>query len=132
LRNHAWWLIATFGDTLSPLCDRRFRSVQLSEGSLGGSTEWSVDPAKEPSHEANFAVHPIVAGLALPGMAQARVTRGELRHDVHQVREQKRDLREELRERDRKGIREEKHELNRAKHELRQDTRRFHRQHHRG
>lgn len=74
----------------------------------------------------------VVAGLALPGVAQAKVTRAELRHDVHQVREERRDLREELRERDRAGIREEKRELDRAKRELRQDTRRFHRQHHRG
>lgn len=74
----------------------------------------------------------VVTGLALPGIAQAHVTRAELRHDVRQVHEEKRDLREERREHDRQGIREEKRELHRAKSELRQDARHFHRQHHRG
>ncbi|MBN8501430.1 MAG: hypothetical protein J0M19_09805 [Sphingomonadales bacterium] len=69
------------------------------------------------------------AGLLLPTAVQARVTRGELRHDVHQVREEKRDLREERREHDWRGVREERRELGKAKRELKRDTYRFHRQH---
>lgn len=79
----------------------------------------------------------IIAGLTMPVAAQAHakpghVTRAELRHDVRQVREEKRDLKEELRERDWRGTKEERRELGKAKRELKQDTRRFHRQHHRG
>ncbi|MBN8483295.1 MAG: hypothetical protein J0L50_00820 [Sphingomonadales bacterium] len=78
-----------------------------------------------------------IAGLTMPVAAQAHakpghVTRTELRHDVRQVREEKRDLKEELRERDWRGAKEERRELGKAKHELKQDTRRFHRQHNRG
>jgi hypothetical protein len=79
----------------------------------------------------------IVAGLTMPVAAQAHagpghVTRAELRHDVKQVREEKRDLKEEVRERDWRGVKEERRELGKAKRELKQDTRRFYRQHHRG
>ncbi len=70
----------------------------------------------------------LVAGLTLPAAAQARVTRAELRHDVHQVREEKRDLKEERREHDWKGVKEERRELKRAKGELRRDTHRFYHQ----
>ncbi len=71
----------------------------------------------------------LIAGLSLPAAAQARVTRSELRHAVHRVHEQRRDLREERREHDRAGMREERRELHRATTELKRDTRRFHRQH---
>jgi len=71
----------------------------------------------------------LIAGLSLPAAAQARVTRAELRHDVHRVKEERRDVREEVREHDRAGVREERRELKRAKGELRRDSRRFHRQH---
>jgi hypothetical protein len=71
----------------------------------------------------------LIAGLALPAAAQAHVTRGELRHDVRQVREERRDVKEERREHDWRGVREERRELNRAKGELRRDSKRFHRQH---
>ena len=79
----------------------------------------------------------MIAGLTMPTAAQAHarpdhVTRAELRHDVKQVREEKRDLKEERRERDWRGVKEERRELGKAKRELKQDTRRFHRQHHRG
>lgn len=70
----------------------------------------------------------LIAGLTLPAAAQARVTRAELRHDVHQVREEKRDLKEERREHDWQGVREERRELKRAKGELRRDSHRFHHQ----
>ena len=59
------------------------------------------------------------------------VTRAELRHDVHRVNEERRDVREERREHDRPGVREERRELKRAKGELHRDARRYHRQHHR-
>lgn len=72
----------------------------------------------------------LVAGLALPAAAQARVTRGELRHDVRQVREERRDLKEERRELDWRGVREERRELKRAKGELRRDSRQHYRHHH--
>ncbi len=79
----------------------------------------------------------VIAGLTMPAAAQAHarpghVTRAELRHDVKQVREEKRDLKEERREHDWRGVKEERRELGKAKRELKQDTRRFHRQHHRG
>lgn len=73
----------------------------------------------------------LVAGISLPAAAQARVTRAELRHDVKQVREEKRDLKEERRERDWSGVKEERRELKRAKGELRRDSFRFHHQHNR-
>lgn len=71
----------------------------------------------------------LIAGLSLPAAAQARVTRAELRHDVHRVNEERRDVREERREHDRAGVREERRELKRAKNELHRDARRYHRQH---
>lgn len=71
----------------------------------------------------------LVTGLTLPAAAQAHVTRGELRHDVKQVREEMHDLKEERRERDWRGVKEERRELKRAKGELRRDSYRFHRQH---
>lgn len=73
----------------------------------------------------------LIAVFSLPAAAQARVTRAELRHDVHRVKEDRRDLREEVREHDRAGIREESRELKRAGAELKRDTRRFYRQHRR-
>ena len=72
----------------------------------------------------------LAAGLTLPAAAQAHVTRADLRHDVHQVREQKRDLKDERQERDWRGVRAERHDLKQAKGELRRDSHRFFRQHH--
>ncbi|MFM5947887.1 MAG: hypothetical protein ACKOPM_01460 [Novosphingobium sp.] len=73
----------------------------------------------------------LVAGLTIPAAAQAHVTRPELRHDLHQVREEKRDLKEERRERDWHGVKEERRELKRAKGELRRDSHRYYHQHRR-
>lgn len=78
----------------------------------------------------------VIAGLTMPVAAQAQaapghVTRAELRHDVKQVRAEKRDLKEERRQHDWRGVKEERRELGKAKRELKQDTRRFHRQHNR-
>lgn len=73
----------------------------------------------------------LVAGLTMPAVAQARVTRAELRHDVKQVREERRDLKQDLRERDWRGAREERRELGQAKRELKRDSLRFHHQQHR-
>ncbi|MCC6925621.1 hypothetical protein [Novosphingobium sp.] len=73
----------------------------------------------------------IVAGLALPGVAQARTTRAELRRDVAAVHHEQRDLRQELRQHDWRDARQERRELSRAKQELREDSRAYWRQHHR-
>lgn len=73
----------------------------------------------------------IVAGLAVPGVAQARTTRAELHRDVAAVHHEKRDLRHELRQHDRQGARQERRELHRARHELREDSRAFAHQHRR-
>lgn len=73
----------------------------------------------------------LVAGLTVPSVASAHVTRGELRHDVRQVREEKRDVKEERRERDWEGVREKRRELGQAKRELKRDSIKFHRQHRR-
>ena len=77
----------------------------------------------------NLIAGALIAGLSLPAAAQAHVTRAELRHDVHRVGEQRRDVREERREHDRAGVREERRELKRAKGELHRDAKRYHRQH---
>lgn len=79
----------------------------------------------------------IVAGLALaaltmPGLAQAKVTRGELHRDAREVRQERHDLHKELRQHDLRGARDERRELRDAKHDLRHDKRAFKRQHHRG
>lgn len=71
----------------------------------------------------------ILVGLALPGVAQAKVTRAELRRDVHEVKQERRDVRHELHQRDLHGVKQERRELRDAKHDLRHDKRAFRRQH---
>ena len=71
----------------------------------------------------------VIAGLALPGIAQAHTTRGELRRDHAAVRHEKRDLHRARVNHNWKKTKHERRELKRAKHELREDRRDFRRTH---
>lgn len=71
----------------------------------------------------------LIAGLALPGIAQAHTTRGELRRDHAAVRHEKRELHRAQANGHWKKARHERRELASAKHELREDRRDFRRTH---
>jgi hypothetical protein len=74
----------------------------------------------------------IMMALALigftPSLAQAHTTRGELRRDVRDVREERREFYHALRYGSRHDIREERGEYRDAKRELREDVRDWRRQ----
>ena len=74
----------------------------------------------------------VVAAVAVPSLAEAKVTRTELRGDHREVRQERRDLRQDLRQHDLCGSRDEHRELRDAKRDLHKDKRAFRRQHHRG
>jgi Ni/Co efflux regulator RcnB len=62
----------------------------------------------------------LMAAVALPGMANAQ-SRGELRRDRQDIREEQRDLRRAYRSGDRGDIREERRDLREARREYRED-----------
>jgi Ni/Co efflux regulator RcnB len=62
----------------------------------------------------------LIAAVALPGMANAQ-SRGELRRDRQDIREEQRDLRRAYRSGDRGDIREERRDLREARREYRED-----------
>jgi hypothetical protein len=69
----------------------------------------------------------IIVALALAGLtptlAEAHTTRGELRRDVRDVREERREFHDALRYGSERRIREERSEYRGAKRELREDLR---------
>lgn len=73
----------------------------------------------------------VLTALTLPVAAQAHTTRGELRHDAAQVREEKRELHRAKAHHNWREVREERRELSSAKREMREDLRDWRRTHHR-
>ena len=71
----------------------------------------------------------VTLGLAAPTVAEAKVTRHELRHDVRDVHQERHDLKRALNSGNPVRIKAEKHELRGAKQELREDSREAARQH---
>lgn len=71
----------------------------------------------------------LIAGLALPGLAQAHTTRSELRRDHAAIRHEKRELHRARVHHNWKKAHAERRDLARAKHELREDRRDFRRTH---
>lgn len=70
----------------------------------------------------------IVAGLALPGIAQAHTTRAELRRDHAAVKHERHQLHRAVAHHNWQRAKVERRELARAKHELREDRRDYRRQ----
>jgi hypothetical protein len=73
----------------------------------------------------------ILAALTLPVAAQAEVTRADLRHDTHAVRQERREVIHAVRTGHPAQARAERRELRDAKHTRRHDRRAFARDHHR-
>ncbi|WP_374530098.1 hypothetical protein [Novosphingobium sp.] len=71
----------------------------------------------------------IVAGLALPGVAQAKVTNNDLRHDAARVHKEKRELAHARKHHRHHQARHERHELRQAKRDLHRDAHAYARQH---
>ena len=72
-------------------------------------------------------VAPLVALIALSGAAQAHVTRADLRHDRHEVRQERRELAYARNHRNFHRAQHERRELAYARHELRHDRREWRR-----
>jgi len=72
-----------------------------------------------------------LGALVLPMAAQAHTTRGELRHDAAQVREEHRELHRAKAHHNPRAVREERRELHAAKRELREDLNDWRRTHRR-
>lgn len=71
----------------------------------------------------------IVAGLALPGVAQAHTTRAELHRDRVAVKHERHQLHRAAAHHNWQRAKVERRDLARAKHELREDRRDYRRQH---
>lgn len=68
-------------------------------------------------------------GVALPGVAEARVTRSDLRQDHRVVHHEKRELRQARQQHEWREARHEKRELHHAQHKLHRDQRHYRQQH---
>lgn len=70
----------------------------------------------------------LLAATAAPGVAMAQ-SAGEIRRDTHDVREQRRDLRDAQRHGDRRDVRDARHDLREAQQERREDWQDYRRDH---